>query len=156
MRTLLSLIAILLFFFVSSFGISKETLREASFEITSEWQEYATVDGVRIEFRMKTCTVRSNREESLVLFRYTNTTNLAKTISWKTKIWRNGICSNCDKINRPEYAHKISLEANEVIEADGTSKENSALYIFGNYIKHVQGMSNQRLTNFELIELTSI
>lgn len=156
MKALFHILALMIVCCTSSFAFSPTITAPNNIEFSNEWQEYITIDGVLIEYKMKTCIIRSNREEQLLLFRYSNTTNSAKTISWKTKIWRNDACANCHKIDRPEYSHSITLDANEVIEADGTSKENKALYIFGNYVKHVQGMSDQRLTSFELVELTSI
>ncbi len=122
-------------------------------EPTEEWQEYATIDDVRIEFKRKRCTPENDREQNLILFRYTNLSNEVKTISWIIKIWRNDYCVNCNSISNPEYAHSITLQANQVIEADGSSKSDKSIYIFDNFVKLVPGMQEQRLTNFELIDL---
>lgn len=132
---------------------SNPILAVANLEPTEEWQEYSTIDDVRIEFKRKQCVPEGDREQNLILFRYTNLSNDVKTISWVFKIWRNDYCVNCNSISNPEYAHSITLQPNEVIEADGTTKSDKRIYIFDNFMKLVPGMQEQRLTNFELIDL---
>ncbi len=122
-------------------------------EISEEWKEYTTIDGVKIEFRMKQCETDKMRAQNLVLFRFTNTTNAEVTLSWVTKEFRNGECWNCEVLFEGDYDHSITLAAGEVVEGDGTSKENKEVYIFGNFIKHVPGMLEQTLTSFELVNL---
>ena len=122
-------------------------------EPTEEWQEYATVDNVLIEFKRKKCIPGTEREQNLILFRYTNLSNDVKTVSWIVKIWRNDFCVNCSAITNPEYAHSITLQPNEIVEADGSSKTDKSIYIFDNFIKLIPGMQEQRLTNFELMDL---
>ena len=132
---------------------SSPILAAANIEPTEEWQEYTTIDDVRIEFKRKRCVPTGDREQNLILFRYTNLSNDVKTISWVFKIWRNDHCVNCTSISNPEYAHSITLQSNQVIEADGTTKSDKRIYIFDNFIKRVPGMQEQRLTNFELMDL---
>lgn len=126
-------------------------------EPTSEWQTYKTFDGVQVEYRLARCGDGIElREQHLLLFRFTNTTNQAKSISWTMKMFRDGECYNCDRIERDEYKHTLNLEANETIEGDCTIEtiRNQALCTHDNYIKHVPGMAGTRLTNFELIDVT--
>lgn len=123
-------------------------------EPTDEWQEYTTIDDVRIEFKRKTCTPINDREQNLILFRYTNLSNQTKTVSWATKMWRNEICVNCSRMDNPEYAHTITLAPNQVIEGDGSTKADKTLYIFDNFITLIPGMTDDRLTDFELINLS--
>ena len=130
-----------------------EPTYQINIEPTEEWQEYTTIDDIRIEYKRKKCTPGTEREQNLILFRYTNLSNDTKTISWTVKMWRNDNCMNCSRIANPEYAHSVTLQPNEVIEADGTSKTDKSMYIFDNFIKLVPGMQEQRLTNFELIDL---
>jgi hypothetical protein len=132
---------------------SFDPITQTNVEPTDQWQVYATIDDVRIEYKRKQCTPGTEREQNLILFRYTNLSNQEKTISWIVKIWRNDYCVNCNSITNPEYAHSITLKPNEVLEADGTSKTDKRIYIFDNYIKLVPGMQEQRLTNFELMDL---
>lgn len=139
---------------VSAVSVTPKTLTPpVKFEPTEEWQEYATLENVRIEYKRKTCLPANDREQNLILFRYTNLSSDVKTVSWVVKIWRNDNCVNCNKITSPEYAHSVTLQPNQVIEADGSSKSNKNIYIFDNFVKLVPGMQEQRLTNFELMNL---
>jgi hypothetical protein len=122
-------------------------------EPTEEWQEYTTINDVRIEFKRKTCTPINDREQNLILFRYTNLSSDTQTLSWSTKIWRNDFCVNCERIENPEYAFSITLVPNQVLEGDGSTKADKSVYIFDNFITLIPGMTDDRLTNFELINL---
>jgi len=123
-------------------------------EISEDWTEYTTIDGVKIEYRMKMCEGDNMRAQNLLLFRFTNTTDQELTVSWVTKQFRNGQCSNCQSLDGGEFDRSLTLAPGEVREGDGTSKKIKELYIFGNFIKLVPGMSNQRLTGFELVDLS--
>jgi len=125
-------------------------------EISENWTEYTTVDGVKIEYKMKQCEGEKMRAQNLLLFKFTNTTNEQLTISWVTKEFRNGECWNCDRLDVPEYAHMLILPPGGTVEGDGTSKENKEVYIFGNHIKFVPGMLEQTLTNFEFVNVTVV
>lgn len=122
-------------------------------EPTEEWQVYTTINDVRIEFKRKTCTPIHDREQDLILFRYTNLSNQPKTISWSTKMWRNDVCVNCDRIDNSENAFAISLAPNQVIEGDGSTKADKTVYLFDRFITLVPGMTDDRLTDFELFNL---
>ncbi|MFT5858535.1 MAG: hypothetical protein ACI865_000623 [Flavobacteriaceae bacterium] len=124
---------------------------------SEEWQVYDTYEGIKVEYRLALCGDGVElREQHLLLFRFTNTTNEAKSISWVTKMFRDGECYNCKRITRDDYAHTISLAANETIAGDCSVEtiRNQALSLHDNYIKHVPGMAKTRLTNFELIDVT--
>tara|TARA_Y100000385_G_C13101528_1_gene644841 strand:- start:3193 stop:3678 length:486 start_codon:yes stop_codon:yes gene_type:complete len=126
-------------------------------EPAEEWQVYNTYDGVKVEYRLARCGDGVElREQNLLLFKFTNTTNESKSISWTMKMFRDGECYNCHRIERDEYKHTINLAANESIEGDCSVEtiRNQALSTHDNYIKHVPGMANTRLTNFELIDVT--
>lgn len=147
-----------LFISLSSFA-SPESLSIAHPEIdditfSEEWTEYTTLNGVKIEYRMKQCEGPKMPAQNLLLFRFTNTTDKEVTVTWKSKEFRNGECWNCDHIDNPEYAHSITLNAGEVVEGDGKSKDNKNVYVFGNFIKLVPGMTEQTLTNFEFTDLS--
>lgn len=147
------------FLLCSLIGFANEEIRTPiipidGVEISDEWKEYATIDGVKIEYRMKRCETDKMRAQNLLLFRFTNTTDQERTLTWTTKIFRDNMCSNCDRLYDAEYSHALTLNPNEVVEGDGTSKENKSVYIFGDFVNKVPGMSSQRLTGFELVELT--
>jgi hypothetical protein len=148
------------FLVCSLFGMASEqvpappaTVKDG-IEVSENWTEYKTVDGVKIEYKMTRCETKEMRAQNRLLFKFTNTTDQALTISWVSKEFRNDQCWNCTRIENPEYAHSLTLAPGEVLEGDTFSKSNKALSIFGNYVNHVPGMSNQRLTNFELIDLS--
>lgn len=123
-------------------------------EMPADWTEYKTVDGVKIEYKMKQCESQTMRAQNLLLFKFTNTTGEELNVSWVTKIFRNDQCANCERLDDDEYAHEITLAPNEVLEGDGTTKADKSVYIFGNFITLVPGMSEQSLTNFEFVDLT--
>lgn len=122
-------------------------------EISDEWTEYTTIDGVKIEYKMALCSGKKMRAQNLLLFKFTNTTNKALSISWVTKEFRNSECWNCEQLYDGDFSHTLELDAAEIIEGDGTNKDNKETYIFGNFIKLVPGMTEQTLTNFELMDL---
>lgn len=157
MRVNLLLSAIFVFtaLFVSatSHSPTKSIIPQGNIEPTEEWQEYTTIADVRIEFKRQLCIPKNDREQNLILFRYTNLSNDVKTVSWVVKIWRNDVCANCNSITNAEHAHTLTLEPNQIIEGDGSSKSDKTVYIFDNFTKLVPGMQDQRLTNFELINL---
>lgn len=122
-------------------------------ELSEEWTEYLTVDGIKIEYKMTRCESETMRAQNRLLFRFTNTTDQELTISWVTKEFRNGECWNCARLDNPEYAHALTMTSGEVLTGDETSRENNDLFIFGNFIKFVPGMTEQTLTNFEFVDL---
>lgn len=148
------------FLFCSLFGMANQefptptTLLSLDLEMPDEWTEYKTIDGIKIEYKMKRCETEKMRAQNLLLFKFTNTTDQELTISWVTKEFRNGECWNCEQMYGGDYDHSITLAAGETMEGDGTSKENKEVYIFGNYINHVPGMLEQTLTSFELMDVT--
>jgi hypothetical protein len=148
------------FLFCSLFGMATQELPSYTsvvtedMEMPEEWTEYTTIDGVKIEYKMKQCEGENMRAQNLILFRFSNTTDQDLTISWVTKEFRNGECSNCRNMYNGEFDHSITLSPGEVLEGDGTSKNNKEVYIFGNFIKLVPGMTEQRLTAFEFVDLS--
>lgn len=122
-------------------------------EPADSWQEYTTYEGIKVEYRMKRCGGEGMRDQNRVLLRFTNTTTNSVTFSWKTKIWRDEQCTNCDRIDRSENQFELTLDAGQTIEAQGTRREDPSLYIFDNFVKHVPGMTKTRLTNFEFVDM---
>lgn len=148
------------FLFCSLLGMANQefptptNLLTEDLEMPDEWTEYKTIDGIKIEYKMKRCETDKMRPQNLLLFKFTNTTDQELTISWVTKEFRNGECWNCVQMYGGDYDHTLTLAAGEIMEGDGTSKENKEVYIFGNFINHVPGMLEQSLTSFELVDVT--
>lgn len=123
-------------------------------ELNSDWQVLANQDGVLIEYKVQECNNLTVSNQVLVLFRYTNTSLESKSLSWATKEFRNGACSNCDRLESSEMQRSMLLAPGEVIEGDGSSKTDKRVYLFSHFIERVPGMSEQRLTDFELVNMT--
>lgn len=123
---------------------------------SEEWQEYSFSEGVLIEYRMKKLNSQDyGREVNMIVFRFTNTTDETKNCSWTVRIERNNECSNCDNLDDPEGAFQLQLDPKATVEGNASNLlTRSELNIFGNFVKRVPGMSEQRLTAFELINLT--
>lgn len=122
-------------------------------EISNDWQTVLEQDGILIEYKVQECNNLNVRNQVLVLFRYTNTSNEIKTIKWSTKEFRDGECYNCERLDTPENMHSMTLSPGETIEGDGTSKMDKRVYLFSHFIELVPGMSDQRLTDFEFVQL---
>lgn len=123
----------------------------SSFGQTSEWVEYTTVSGVTIEYKNAECNSGNFENQNLVLLRFTNSNSNAVTVDWFTEIHRNNTCRNCGAANNPENIHTISLEANETIAGDcGDETMIKNRYVFDHFIELVPGMSDTKLTQFEL------
>ncbi|MFT5777090.1 MAG: hypothetical protein ACI837_000021 [Crocinitomicaceae bacterium] len=138
-------------------NVDSNPLELTIIEPTEEWQVYDTYDGVKVEYRMTRCGDGVElREQNLMLFRFTNTSSDVKTISYRFKMFRDGECYRCDQIMKDEYQHEITLLAGASVEGDCSIEtvRNQALHIHDNYIKHVPGMANTRLTDFELVDVT--
>lgn len=118
------------------------------------WTELLTHDGVKIEYRFKKCDSGSVRNQYLVLFRYSNLTLGNVKFDWTTEVYRDAVCVNCHRIDNPEYSHSLTLAGGEVVEGDGLTKTDKRLYLFANFIELVPGMSNQKLTGFNFINLS--
>ncbi|MEX1000474.1 MAG: hypothetical protein WDZ35_00010 [Crocinitomicaceae bacterium] len=118
---------------------------------SEDWKEYQQFDGIKVEYKFAECNNENVRNQVLVLFRFTNTTNEKRSISWMAKVWRNGKCVNADKVDDPEHNYSVTLSPGEVISGTTDSKANKSLYLFSNFIKLVPGMTNSKLTNFEFV-----
>lgn len=121
-----------------------------------DWKPLFEEQNLKAEIQYTPCYSVNVNNQELLLFRFTNTSNEVRTYTWRVKVWRNDICTNCDKIDSDEFLRTITLSPGESISGDCLSKENNALYIFGRFIELVPGMSEQSLTNYEFIELTSV
>ena len=138
---------------VSASVSANPTTNLSEIEVTSEWTEFKTVDGIKIEYKFQECNNAKVKNQVLVLFRYTNTTSDTRSMTWVTEEYRNGACYNCSTISNPEYSRTITLAPNQVIEADGMSQDDKNTHLFANFINLVPGMSNQKLTDFKFINI---
>jgi hypothetical protein len=136
----------IIFILISQFILAQESSNK-------KWKQHSNFQGINIEYRQAICKPDNGREQILLLFRYTNTTQDKVELTWKVEVWRNNICTNC-KSNSNEHNRLVTLKPNEVIEADGSTKRIKYNYIFGNFSKLVRGMNKQKLTDFKFQNLT--
>lgn len=123
------------------------------FELSDEWTEYISVEGIKIEYKMTQNESIEKRSQNLLLFKFSNTSDQALTLTWVTKEFRNGECSNCNRLDNPEYAHSKTFAPGQIFESDGSSHINNEMFIFGNFVKLVPGMTEQSLTGFEFVDI---
>jgi len=143
--------AFLLVFSLSAFGSKWSSPLDLN--PVYQWTEYSTIDGVRIEYKFAECHNASVTNQVLVLFRYTNTTGEDLKVTWKRKVFRNGTCVNCQRLQNAEYGFELMLSPNQVIQGKEDDKSDERLYLFSNFIELSPGMSNQRLTDFEMVNV---
>ena len=122
-------------------------------DFPTDWTIYNTFDGVEVEYKYQECNSGAVKNQVLVLFRFSNNSPDHKTLSWTTKHYRAGECYNCANIDSHEYRHEISLSPGEIVEADGTSKEDDNIYLFSSFVNLAKGMPATKLTGFEFINI---
>ena len=122
----------------------------------STWTEYMSIEGVTVEYVFRECNSELVSNQTLVLFRYTNTTNQEVTLNWKLKTFRNNECSNCARLQNEEYSRSITLAPGEIFTGDCTSKIDKRGYVFSHFINKVPGMSDSKLTDFEFVDINVV
>ena len=80
-------------------------------------------------------------------------TNAEVMINWRMKTFRNGMCSNCETLDKEESLKELTLAPGEVFEGDCSSKVDKRGYVFSHFIVKSPGMSASILTDFQMIEL---
>lgn len=126
-------------------------------EIVDNWVLLRSVNGMEIHYKVQECNNLNVRNQVLVLFRFVNTSQTEiKSMNWSVKEFRNGQCSNCASIDTEEFQRSITLSPGEVLEGDGSSKSDKRVYLFAHFIDLVPGMSNQKLTDFEFVNVEVI
>lgn len=146
---MIKLFTLLTIFFLAFSSIAQKV--ENSYP--EDWTLFTKIGNVDIEYKYQICEFQKVKNQVLVLFRYTNTGDVSQSLSWTTKEFRNGECSNCLFIDSYEYRRELTIEPGQVIFGDGTSKEDKTLYLFSNFIKLYPGMTDQKLTGFEFIDV---
>lgn len=132
---------------------AQESSELNSVAISTEWKSLLSQDDIQVEYKVQKCSNLNGRDQVLVLFRFTNSSTAeSKKMSWSVKEFRDGVCTNCSSIDI-EQQHSLLLEPGEVVEADGTSKTDNRVYVFSHFMKLVPGMTHQKLTDFEFINL---
>lgn len=119
------------------------------------WENYLMNASFSIDYKLESCNSGPVSNQVLLLFKVVNLTDQEQTITWNEELWRNGVCVNCSSANSAEGTFTLNLLPHQTIEGSCSSKENKALYIFGNFISLTPGMSKQTLTGFRLVNVTT-
>lgn len=118
-----------------------------------DWTFHKEFDGINIEYKFEDCHEGRLNRQSVIFFRFTNTTPQARTFKWNLEIYMDGECSNCHKIDRPEYQHELTLQAGESIAGSPTNAGDRALFVFHHWARLVPGMTETELTKFKFINM---
>jgi len=150
-------IVVLLFF---SFSLTAQDTVSGSFanleNISSDdWQNYISNSRFSISYKFASCESGPVSNQVLLLLKVVNLTDQEQTITWNEEIWRSGQCVNCNTAITAEKTYTLNLLPHQAMEGDCSSKDNKALYIFGNFINLTPGMSKQKLTGFRLVNVTN-
>jgi len=141
----------------TSWGQSVESAPQNSIEISDVWSPVVEKDGIEVSYKVQECETEELRAQVLVLFRIENTSDTEiKTFNWSVKEYRNGACTNCNALESQEFQRSVTLSPGEILEGDGASKSDKRVYLFGQFINLVPGMSNQKLTDFEFVQMEVI
>ncbi|MEX1002005.1 MAG: hypothetical protein WDZ35_07810 [Crocinitomicaceae bacterium] len=128
------LILICVFFF-STLAVAQDT----------EWELYATVDGVEIYTRSVDCYAKNIPDQKAVIIKVVNTTGEQLNIEWDEAIWYNGEPVK-ENATDDENHYTISLPPNKSVEGECETPR-GALYIYKDFITYE---TDVKLTKFEL------
>ncbi len=118
---------------------------------TSELKLYSELNGVQIYYRLAERHDLHNGIHALyVELQVVNTTSENLHMSWNYDLWVDGICVNCNAVNKEEYSHQLDLNASETLEGNCSERKQNDLLLFIKYIDKEM----RTLTDFELSNLT--
>lgn len=130
-----------LFFMVFSATHSQEKPRE--------WTLYSSENGVEIFYKYADCISNQGTDQERVILKFNNTNNFAVSIEWKTNIYYNGKCHNCNSDDH-EFVSKQKILRESSIE--GNCEDRSSRLSF--YSDFLDYEAKQKLTNFELVNVS--
>ena len=141
----------------SALSCPEEVIETNPIEIVDQWTHLYSENGLEVQYKVQECNNLNVRNQVLVLFRFINSSSTeVKTINWSVKEFRNGECYNCDGLDSPEFKRTLTLSPGEILEGDGSSKADKRVYLFSHFIDLVPGMSDQKLTDFEFVNVEVI
>ena len=118
---------------------------------TNEWKTKFNNEKILISYQYYNCEYSEQFNEESVLIRIENKTNDPLTISWKTEMWYDEKCINCNN-QSIEYINSINIQEKEIITA--SCNTHSELKIFSKFTEKLENMPGvnkiTKLTNFEL------
>lgn len=125
---------------------------QSEIERVDNWTERKVFDGIKIEYKFQDIHEGSLRRQTVIFFKFTNTTSVAKVFSWNLELWFDNICKNCDKMDSPEYYHELTLQPGESIEGTPETVD-QALYVFAAWHEMIPGMKDIKLTKFKFVNM---
>lgn len=143
-----SLVLLLQVYLGNAFAQNEQEKRDST-----DWIEYSTFEGITVEYRYTKFVKAGAREEIHLIFRFSNTSSERRELVWVTKEYRVGECSNCERLDNPEYNRKIILDSGEMIEGDPSNSEDQNLYVFSHFVNFVEGMTEHYLTDIEFVNV---
>ncbi|MBD3637482.1 MAG: hypothetical protein HUJ25_09030 [Crocinitomicaceae bacterium] len=130
--------------FLCAFLLSLSTLGQET-----EWQLYASVDGVDIYTKETDCNARNIPAQKAIIIKIVNTTDENLIVEWDRAIWYNGELVT-ENISDDENHIIVEIDKNSTQE--GTCEvPRGALYLYKDFITYD---TDTKLTNFELQNLT--
>lgn len=130
---------------------SQVTIHENTADNPTDWTVYVENSEFRIEYRMSNCDPTNGFDFESVMLKVTNLTSNKLNLSWHKILYYAGTCRTCDYPE--EYGYELSLESNQVIEADCLAESGYDLKLFSRFID-AQYSQGDRLTAFQLNDLT--
>lgn len=118
------------------------------------WQLYAEIDDIRIEYKYTDCDLERGYDQQWILLKITNSSGNTKLVEWKSNLWYNNECKTCD-VKSQEYNRTVSIDPGKTLEGTCSIYGNGSLTIFVKFIdKQYQNPNRQVLTKFELDNLS--
>lgn len=114
---------------------------------TNEWELFKEENGVKIFKKQINCEVRKGIENTFLIFKYENTSNAVRSLSWRVDLYFNGNCRSCNVPSPNEYEVKMTLNPGEVKEGDCNSNSHAFKVYFANPNKAMAGLEKVEFTN---------
>ncbi len=122
-----------------------------SFSQTNQWQEYYIDNQVKIEYRDIVCDFSSTADQEMIVFKFTNLTNIDITLDYETIIWHDNTKVNTEQ-NQEEFRKTIRLSADQTIEIN-CEEQLKQFAIFSGFIHNETSERYVSLTKFELTNI---
>ena len=122
-----------------------------SFSQTNQWQEYYIDNQIKIEYRDIVCDFSSTADQEMIVFKFTNLTNIDITLDYETIIWHDNTKVNTEQ-NQEEFRKTIRLSADQTIEIN-CEEQLKQFAIFSGFIHNETSERYVSLTKFELTNI---
>lgn len=125
--------------------ISALILSSAGYSQESDWQLYATVDGVEIYTTESDCQAKNIPAQKAIIVKVVNTSGSDIKIEWDRAIWYNDKLVT-DNVSDGENHMSVEVKKNSTNEGNCETPY-GALYLYKDFITYE---TDTKLTNFEL------